>query len=36
MCTYVCMYTHTFTKTCAYKNKLNEHRQEVNIDVKVH
>lgn len=33
---YMHVYTHIFPKTCAYKNKLNEHRQEVNIDVKFH
>lgn len=35
---YACIYTHThiFTKTHAYKNKLNEHIQEINIDVKLH
>lgn len=38
VCTYVCMYIHThiFTKTHAYKNKVNEHRQEINLDVKPH
>lgn len=40
MCVYICMHvyihTHIFTKTHAYKNKVNEHRQEINLEVKRH
>lgn len=39
MYVYICMHVYTHTRLLKYvptKNKLNEHRQEVNIDVKVH